>query len=525
MSGPSFDLDRVRLEAAQRLPAHCFDDFQRLAKRVLHGPTFQWLLVEAPADALRRQVVDALDRVLRAAKLQASRLPLGRKIADVPALEEALVRHAARYQVVHLLGRPGWFDAQRWAALNVRRERIAGQARARLIFWLDAPAIELASRHAPDMWAWRGGVYTFVSRAAEVSTGDAPQATLSSLFATLPPEARSWDKLSLAERHRRIAEVRGWLESNSGAPDELVGPALTLLGLELYMAEDFEAALAHWRDTERPWHAQRSHILEVAETSGRIADLLTRQGQLDESLRILRDEVLPAYERSGDERARTGTMRKIANILQTQGHLDEAERILRAEVLPAYERLGDEHSCTATLQEVAAILRKQGQMDQALRILREEVLPRFERLGDTGARAAAMEEVAGILGESGELDEALRILREEVLPAYEQLGDAISRASAMGDVSFLLLKRNQNDEAVRIFGQEVLPVYERMPNMQRLALGRTLMAGLLLLRGGPGDREEADRLQQLALADMKRLKLPVAEKVRALRKKIGFGVE
>ena len=74
---------------------------------------------------------------------------------------------------------------------------------------------------------------------------------------------------------------------------------------------------------------------------GKIADILESRGDLDEALRIRREEELPVYERLGDVRARAVTMGKIADILWSRGDLDEALRIRREEQLPIYERLGD----------------------------------------------------------------------------------------------------------------------------------------------------------------------------------------
>ena len=47
------------------------------------------------------------------------------------------------------------------------------------------------------------------------------------------------------------------------------------------------------------------------------------------------------YERLGDVRAKAITMSKIADILQARGQLDQALRIRKEEVLPVVERLGD----------------------------------------------------------------------------------------------------------------------------------------------------------------------------------------
>jgi hypothetical protein len=74
---------------------------------------------------------------------------------------------------------------------------------------------------------------------------------------------------------------------------------------------------------------------------GKIADVLQKRGELEEALRIRREEELPVYERLGDVRGRAVTMGKIADVLQRRGELEEALRIRREEQLPVYERLGD----------------------------------------------------------------------------------------------------------------------------------------------------------------------------------------
>ena len=67
---------------------------------------------------------------------------------------------------------------------------------------------------------------------------------------------------------------------------------------------------------------------------GKIADILSARGELDEALRIRREEELPVYERLGDVRERAVTMGNIADILYARGDLDEALRIHEAERWP-----------------------------------------------------------------------------------------------------------------------------------------------------------------------------------------------
>lgn len=99
---------------------------------------------------------------------------------------------------------------------SVRRERLASQAKARLVFWLDEAAIQAASQAAPDLWAWRGGVYAFKP------TRLAPN-TLPHLIKAEPFERKTpLNAATLAERHRRVVEIQTWIKDHPDAPDELL---------------------------------------------------------------------------------------------------------------------------------------------------------------------------------------------------------------------------------------------------------------------------------------------------------------
>jgi tetratricopeptide (TPR) repeat protein len=321
----AFAIEQARLAEARQLPGPCHDDFLRLSRTLIHGPPFQWLLVEAPDEGLRRQVLEALDRVLQFAGLRSDRLPLSDKILDVPMLEARLVKNARQAPVVHVIGRPGWFDAARWEAFNTRRERLAADARARLVFWLDREAIALASRSAPDLWAWRSGVYTFLPAAAPGAQpapgGERPLPTHS------PSIYGGVDTRSMAERSRRVVEIRAWLEGNPEAPDELRISLVDELGRLLFSLGDLDEALAHWREVELPLHRRLGDVRSQAITMGKIADILQVRGRLDEALRIRQEEELPVYERLGDVRSKAITMGRIADIQQVRGQLDEALRV------------------------------------------------------------------------------------------------------------------------------------------------------------------------------------------------------
>jgi tetratricopeptide (TPR) repeat protein len=197
-----------------------------------------------------------------------------------------------------------------------------------------------------------------------------------------------------------------------------------------------------------------------AVTLGKVADILAARGDLDEALRIRREEELPVYERLGDVRSRAVTLGQVADILAARGDLDEALRIRREEELPVYERLGDVRSRAVTLGKVADILAARGDLDEALRIRREDLLPVFERLGARPVfeRAVTLGKVADILAARGRPRRSpAHPGARTVLPVFERLGDVRSRAVTLGKVADILAARGDLDEALRILREEELP--------------------------------------------------------------------
>jgi tetratricopeptide (TPR) repeat protein len=497
-----FDLEQRRQQAARSLPANCFDDFLRLTRTLVHGPDFQWLLVDAPHEGLRKQVMTALDDVLRAAGLRVNRLPTTR-VTDAANLETRLEHHATQADVVHVLVSPGWFSPQRWDEFNVRRERLAAQARARLVFWLDEDGIRTASQSAPDLWAWRGGVYAFKP---EVATPPTERTMLHTPF----QRHTALDSASLAERHRRVKDIREWLAKHPDAPDELKVAPMGELGRLLASLGELDEALDHWRHHELPLHRRRGNAHAQASVKSRIADVLQLQGHYDAAMSILRDDVLPVYDHLDAQRSRATALGQIAHVLTLRGQYDEALHILRDEVLPVFVHLGDQRECAVVRGALADVLTKRGEYDNALNILRNEVLPVLERLGVQRHRASTLSRVADVLARSGKHDEALGLLRDEVLPTFERMGDQHSRAVTLGQIATVLRDRGEHDEAVRIVRSEELPAYERLGEPRELMVGRTNLALVLLERNHPGDRDEALSLLRQALQTAQQLNLPEA---------------
>ncbi|HUB50125.1 MAG TPA: hypothetical protein VMB73_34575, partial [Acetobacteraceae bacterium] len=277
-----------------------------------------------------------------------------------------------------------------------------------LLLWLDEDAIADLARVAIDLWAWRTAVITFAA---------APQR-----LTMREPDIRPIDDRTRDERAARIEFLRRILLEPDIPEDMRAGFGLEMGDLAASLGRAFDAESAYRAGVAA---APDEHARAVA--MGRVADILQARGELDEALRIRREEELPVYERLGDVRSRAVTMGKIADILQARGELDEALRIRREETLPVYERLGDVHSRAVALYRIARLLIEAGGLDDARALEIHAVaseaftIARRLKLANGVAHTGAL--LAQILARAGRISEALPVL-DEAEAAFAKLSNA-----------------------------------------------------------------------------------------------------
>jgi tetratricopeptide (TPR) repeat protein len=407
-------------------------DLLRL-ERLLRGRlTFTLAVLQYGDSHYRDRVIRHLDRSWKVA----ARVDAREAEGDFAILEARLAEAAGEKGAVHLFGLEGWPGDLRsfWRGLNYHRERIAELCPVPFLLWIPVARLRDLALEAPDFWAWRSGVFDFTSRPA-------PTARVF-LEGTLD-RGRS----SAADRTRRIEEIDGYL-AKLGEPSYSADLRLLLERGSLQEdLGDLDGALESYQGAAAGYD-RIDDLHGEAWARRRTANVLATRGDPKKALRILREEVLPIFERLGDVHARAIIMDQIAGILDEMGEQDqELLRILREEVLPVFERLGDPRSKAVATGKIAYILARQGRFVEALRILHEEVLAVFEQLGDVHAQAVTMDRIADILEHLGELDRSQRI-RREALTLVEQLGDVYERATASAKLGSLLYKLGRKDEAV-----------------------------------------------------------------------------
>ncbi|MBL9003279.1 MAG: tetratricopeptide repeat protein [Myxococcales bacterium] len=269
------------------------------------------------------------------------------------------------------------------------------------------------------------------------------------------------------------------------------------------------------------WGALCQRGLTVAQTPDEripllklLSEMQHKSGQLDAALASAQ-EGRDLAKASGDQAAHAIALGQLADIYQARGQLDEALRIRKEEQLPVFETLGDIRSRAVTMGQIADIYQTRGQLDEALRIYQENI-PIREKLGDVRGRAVTMGKIADIYEARGQLDEALRIRKQEALPVYETLGDIRSRAVTMGQIADIYQARGQLDEALRLLREEVLPVYRALKARREILVCETNIALGLVRRNKEGDRVEAEGLLRRAHGEAVEMRLPEADVIAGI---------
>ncbi|MEZ6061276.1 MAG: tetratricopeptide repeat protein [Planctomycetaceae bacterium] len=371
---------------ATHQPHNADETFLALSRAIQRADGFTLLIVVCNEPVQQWELLHQLDAVLAEPALRVS---VPTDCDDVlPVVESSLPNDRAVSAVIVTELAAGIRSESpqdaKLQALNHRREEWRAQVPFPVVFWIPEYLLQPLALQAPDFLDWRSGTFLFLkplATARDYRTGTSDHS----------PEV--W-RLTQSERLQRMEQLRELLAALSGRSDHPRDPAAIRWLLEL---------AAH--------HQQL--------------------GQLQECVEIARDQVLPNVP-SDDARNRAYACSLIADVLQARGELDEALRIRREEQLPVYERLGDVRAKAVTQGKIADVLQARGELDEALRIRREEELPVYERLGDVRSKAVTQGQIADVLQARGELDEALRIRREEQLPVYERLGDVRGRRSRRG---------------------------------------------------------------------------------------------
>ncbi|XOF33358.1 MAG: tetratricopeptide repeat protein [Candidatus Electrothrix sp. YB6] len=338
---------------------------------------------------------DGIIAFLREAEPDSALLDL-KESGSFAAFEAELGKYSLIRQL-HLINLEALPRAEQQAffkGLNYHREHLARTCSGILLFWLPDHLINQLAVEAPDFWAWREQVLDF-----SVPVEPVERMTVDWV--------KSWN-LELSGKQERIKEIEDFL----ARPAE--EPSLTAADLKRELGNLYES-IGEYTEAKK--------ILEAA---------VDEYGQLDEA------------------QARASARRDLAELLATQGDPDQALIMLREQVLPVFRQLNNVQEEAETKDRIADIFERRGELDAALRIREQEILPFVERLGDLRNKAVTMGKIADILETRGQLDDALKIREQEELTIYDRIGDVRELLLCRTKIALLLHEMDAETNQERI---------------------------------------------------------------------------
>ena len=383
----------------------------RLARAVGHGPDFQILIVEAVADEATRMAREAIDHAAEERGLRVAEVCWD-PAADAEGLERLIVAAASDADLTHLSGASDWLTPQRWQGLNIRRDRLAENARARLVWWLHPRNVAEMATQAPDLWAWRGGVYSFL---------DVASPSVSPLTSFDFPHEAWVNRADPGPRRKRIREIRSWLE---GTPQpELVYEVAREWGDLALSLGEFDEARHAYRDIALPAARLHHTAREVLTIKQALATVATEAGDFDGAIEILKD----ATEESGrllgaDHPDTLASCNNLAGAYQDAGRVNDAIPLFE-ETLEARTRiLGPNHPDTlASRNNLAASYRAAGRLNDAIPLFEETLEARTRILGPNHPDTlASRNNLAASYRAAGRVNDAIPLF-EETLEARTRI--------------------------------------------------------------------------------------------------------
>ena len=165
--------------------------------------------------------------------------------------------------------------------------------------------------------------------------------------------------------------------------------------MTIYRRGDYDEALRIRREVELPSYERLGDTHAAAITWGKIADIAYYRGGLR------RGPAHPPRGRTARLRAARRYPRGRHHLGQSptslqRGELDEALRIRREEELPVYERLGDVARAPSPGARSPTSPAGRGELDEALRIRREEAAPRLRAARRCALAAVTWGKIADI---------------------------------------------------------------------------------------------------------------------------------
>ena len=349
--------------------------------------------------------------------------------------------------------------------LNFKRENLQRTVLAPVVLWLPEFALRHVALGAPDVWAWRSGVFEFASEREEtdrdwealqeLGTEDeyarmmpderrARIETLEALYADYEPHAGdSATALIRADLANRLARLYSYAPDIDAAVDwgrkalqqheSLLGPnhlktlaSVATLGYLLRLCGELDAAEPLLSRAVAGHEAALgpTHPLALRSATN-LSGLLFDREEFDKAEKLL-SSILAGYEEALGPRHPESlrAANNLAYLMLARGDFDGAEPLFRRSAAGLAEALGPHHRSTlVSITNLAKSLYFRGDLDGAEPLLREAVAGFVNAIGpDHMDTLVASSLLGSLLQARGDLDAAEPLHRQALESAEQVLG-------------------------------------------------------------------------------------------------------
>ena len=334
--------------------------------------------------------------------------------ADAEGLERLIVAAASDVDLIHLSGASDWLTPERWQGLNIRRDRLAESARARLVWWLHPRNVAEMATQAPDLWAWRGGVYSFLDVA---SPSVSPLTSFDFHYETRVNRADP------EPRRKRIREIRSWLE---GTPQpELVYEVAREWGDLALSLGEFDEARHAYRDIALPAARLHHTSREVLAMKDALATVASEAGDFGGAIEILKDATEEAERVLGADHPDTLRARNnLAAAYYAARRVNEAIPLFEKTLKAQTQILGPNHPDTLTSSNnLANAYQEAGRLNDAIPLLEETLTTQEELFGPKHPHTLiTRNNLALTYQDAGRLNDAIPLFEETLNARTRILG-------------------------------------------------------------------------------------------------------
>lgn len=362
----------------------------------------------------------------------------------VHEIEQRLALEARHANLLHVVDVHSIADDRAlWMnRLNYAREELAIQCPSSVVLWMYSEEVDDFAKLAPDLWAWRRGVYEFTGGGDGENTG--------------PLQSEQYDRVEDAARvlseseMARVAAVGAEVTRGGSSIGRRRGsPSRMRLaqnrGQRALDDHEYDRARSHF--TEALDQAQSiGDQRAIGEIHGAIGRTFEAQGDLGLALKRYR-EAASVLEDTGNVRAHGVALGDVARALKLRGSNDDAYALYRR-VLATFEDIGELREQAIVLGGMARIHLQRGELNDAEQLY-DRAIQIAEGVGDEYGRAILVGEKARISERRGNLEQALA-LQQEQRRYFEEIGDKRELAVVLGDLARIRRRRGEIDRALAL---------------------------------------------------------------------------